>query len=151
MPGPHEGDLAYGAMLRALGLIERVMQPYFAQFGITGSQWGVLRTLHQAQADGGPGLRLTDLSHRLIIRPPSVSGVVDRLEKMGLVIREGVAGDLRVKRVKLTGEGRRLIEKIAAAHPAQIAALLGALSEADQANLHRLLEKLNEHLNQIAG
>src|SRR5438105_7293070 len=99
-------DNAARALVRAFGLLERVMQPYFSRFGITGSQWGVLRALHRAEAEGQPGLRLTDLSERLIIRPPSVTGVVDRLERIGFVVRENVPGDLRSKQVRLTPKSR---------------------------------------------
>src|SRR5947208_8724398 len=102
---PAEG--AFRELLRVFGLLERVMQTYFAQFGITGSQWGVLRNLHRAEQESGPGLRLTDLSERLTIRPPSVTGVVDRLERAGLVLRDGSRTDLRAKRVKLTSKGRQ--------------------------------------------
>ena len=35
-----------------------------------------------------PALRVTELSERLLIRPPSVTGVVDRLEARGLVVVE---------------------------------------------------------------
>src|SRR5438270_5216932 len=89
---PAEG--AFRELIRVIGLVERVMQPYFARFGISGSQWGVLRQLHRAEEDGAPGLRLTDLSERLLIRPPSVTGVVDRLERAGLVVRDGSRTDL---------------------------------------------------------
>src|SRR5436309_9189942 len=74
--------------IRVEGLVERVMQHYFARFGISSSQWGLLRTLHRAEEDGQSRLRLTDLSDRLLIRPPSVTGAVDRLERAGLGLRE---------------------------------------------------------------
>src|SRR5262245_55410997 len=80
---------AFRALLRNFGLVDRIMLPYFARFGISGSQWGVLRQLHRAEQEGLHGLRLTDLSERLLIRPPSVTGVVDRLERAGLVMRNG--------------------------------------------------------------
>src|SRR5919108_5259971 len=89
---PAEG--AFRELLRVLGLLERVMQPYFAQFGISGSQWGVLRNLHRAEEEGLPGLRLTELSDRLLVRPPSVTGAVDRLVRAGLVAREASVSDL---------------------------------------------------------
>jgi len=144
------GDITFRAMLRTLGLVERVMQPYFAQFGITGSQWGVLRVLHRAEAEGLPGLRLTDLSERLIIRPPSVTGVVDRLQNLGLVVREGMPDDLRARQVTLTPKARRLIERILVGHGGQIDNIMGPLSHEDQSNLQRLLVKLNDHLNALA-
>src|SRR4051794_13254810 len=98
----------FRALVRTLGLLERVMNPYFAQFGISGTQWGVLRTLHRAEADGQAGLRLIDLSDRLLVRPPSVTGIVDRLQRLGLVQRDETPHDLRAKQVVLTPKGRQL-------------------------------------------
>src|SRR5438034_11747477 len=96
--------------IRVQGLVERVMQHYFARFGISGSQWGLLRTLHRAEQDGQPGLRLTDLSDQLLIRPPSVTGAVDRLERAGLVLRDSSVLALRAELVALTAQGRQLLE-----------------------------------------
>ncbi len=143
-------DLAFRSVVRTFGLLERVMQPYFARIGITGSQWGVLRVLHRALSEGQSGLRLTDLSERLIIRPPSVTGVVDRLERLGLVVRQSVPGDLRVKRVMLTTKARQLLDRAVGRHEAQIDAVLGGLSADEHEELHRLLAKLNHHLEHMA-
>jgi DNA-binding MarR family transcriptional regulator len=135
--------------VRVVGLLERVMQPYFARFGISGSQWGLLRTLHRAAQDGQPGLRLRDLSDRLLIRPPSVSGVVDRLERAGLVVRDSSAADHRAKHVGLTSQGRQLIERILAVHEKQVATVLGGLSVQEQAQFHRLLGRFGQHLESL--
>ena len=142
---PAEG--AFRQVLRTIGLLERVMQPHFARFGITGAQWGVLRSLHRAELEGHAALRLTDLSERLLIRPPSVTGVVDRLERAGLVSRDGSPTDLRVKQVALTPRGRQLVERVLRVHSAQIEAVMGGLTAEEQAELHRLLGRLEEHLN----
>src|SRR5258708_2557324 len=104
-------EKAFRELIRLYGLLERVMQPYFARFGISGSQWGVLRNLHRAEQEGQGGIRLTDLGDRLLIRPPSVTGIVDRLERVGLVHRDGSPEDLRVKRVALTDKGRQLVRE----------------------------------------
>src|SRR6266446_1633521 len=110
-PGrPAEG--AFRDLIRTLGLLERVMQTYFARFGISGAQWGVLRNLHRAEEEGMVGLRLTDLSERLLVRPPSVTGVVDRLEKAGLVMRDGLPTDHRSKQVGLTSLGRNTVNQV---------------------------------------
>jgi DNA-binding MarR family transcriptional regulator len=143
-------DVAFRSILRTLGLLDRVMQPYFARFGITASQWAVLRALNRAEGDGLAGLRLTDLSERLIIRPPSVTGVVDRLERLALVIRESLAGDLRAKQVRLTPKGRQLMERVLSGHAAQIDAVLGGLTHHDHEEFQRLLAKLNCHLESMA-
>ncbi len=133
-------------LIRTFGLVERVMQPYFARFGITGSQWGVLRNLHRAEQDGLPRLRLTELSERLLIRPPSVTGLVDRLERAGLLVRHSSTTDLRAKQIGLTSAGRKLVQRVLAVHKEQIDSLLTGLSVQERTELHRLLALWRKHL-----
>ena len=122
------------------------MQPYFARHGISGSQWGALRNLLRAESEGLEGLRLSALSERLLIRPASVTGVVDRLERAGLVGRENDPTDQRAKFVRLTDEGRRLVEHVLQGHERQIESVLGGLSKTEQAALQQLLARLGRHL-----
>src|SRR6516162_9553344 len=96
-PAVRLADNPIRELVRTFGLLEKVMHPYFARFGISGSQWGVLRNLYRAEEEGLSGLRLIDLGERLLIRPPSVTGVVDRLERAALVLRGGSLTDLRAK------------------------------------------------------
>jgi DNA-binding MarR family transcriptional regulator len=146
LPAPRPAEGVFRQLLHTLGLLERVQQVYFAQFGISGSQWGVLRNLHRAEQEGLPGLRLTDLGERLIIRPPSVTGVVDRLERAGLVVRDGSPTDLRAKQVRLTPKGCQLVERVLTFHSDQIDAVLGGLNPQEQSEFHRLLSRLGQHL-----
>ena len=148
-PRPQPAEGTFRQLLRTIGLLERVMQPYFARFGISGSQWGVLRTLHRAELEGLTGLRLTDLGDRLLIRPPSVTGIVDRLERAGLVVRDGSPEDLRAKLVALTDKGRQLVGQVLAVHGEQIEKVLGCLSPAEQERLHRLLTRVGLHLESL--
>jgi DNA-binding MarR family transcriptional regulator len=141
---PTEG--AFRELVRTMGLVERVQHTYFAQFGLSGSQWGVLRNLHRAEQEGRPGLRLTDLSERLLIRPPSVTGVVDRLERAGLVVRGGSPTDLRAKQVALTDQGRELVERVLRVHGKQIDAVLGGLNPNELTEFHHLLSLFRQHL-----
>jgi DNA-binding MarR family transcriptional regulator len=139
-------ESAFRELIRTLGLLERIQQTYFARFGLTGSQWGVLRNLHRAEHEGLAGMRLTDLSERLLIRPPSVTGVVDRLERAGLVLREGSPTDLRAKQVALTDKGRELVERVLLVHGKQIDSVLGGLSSGELMEFHRLLSLFRQHL-----
>ena len=82
----------------------------------------------------------------MLIRPPSVTGVVDRLERAGLVVRDGSPTDLRAKQVGLTEQGRRLVERVLTLHGDQIESVLGGLSLPEQTELHRLLNRLGGHL-----
>ena len=132
-------ERAFRQLIRTFGLVERVMQPYFAQFGISGAQWAVLRNLHRAEQDGSPRLRLSELGERLLIRPPSVTGLVDRLERARLVVRVGSPTDLRAKQVSLTPAGRKLVQRVLTVHQEQVNAVLSGLGPDDRTELHRLL------------
>jgi DNA-binding MarR family transcriptional regulator len=139
-------EAAFKEFLRVFGLMERIMQAHFARFGISGSQWGVLRVLDRAQKGGQPGLRVTDLSDQLLIRPPSVTGAIDRLERAGLVERHSTPLDQRVKQVSLTSQGCELVDRALGAHQKQISAVLGGLNSKEQAEFGRLLAQLGHHL-----
>ena len=148
-PDPDENVAAFRAFVRASGLFRNIMEPYFAQFGISGAQWGVLRSLHRAEGEGLDHLRLTDLGRRLLVRPPSISGVVDRLERVGLVSRLRATTDQRAKEVVLTRSGRQLVKRVLRKHPAQIRAVLGGLDRGEVRVLHKLMEQVSAHLEKM--
>jgi len=127
------------------------MDPYFSRFGITAAQWGVLRQLHRAEAEGFRKLRPTDLCRRLLVKPPSISTLLDRVERLGFVARIEASGDQRTKEVALTRAGRRLIARVLREHPNQIRRVLAGLTCDEQHQLHRLMEKFAAHLSQLIG
>jgi DNA-binding MarR family transcriptional regulator len=146
-PSARPTETAFRELIRTYGLAERVMQTYFARFGISGAQWGVLRCLHRAEDEEElSSLRLTELSERLLVRPPSVVGVVDRLQRAGLIFRNGSPTDLRAKQIGLTRAGRRLVARILNVHEAQVRRVLPGLRPEEQEELRRLLALWREHL-----
>ena len=148
---PTSTEEAFRAFIRTFGLLKRVMEPYFSQYGISDSQWGVLRALHRAQEEGDEALRLTDLGERLLIRPPSVTGVVDRLQRSGLVKRVACPTDLRVKYVRLTARGRELVRRVLQRHLEKIESIMAGLDATEQRTLNQLLGQLGSHLNSLAA
>jgi DNA-binding MarR family transcriptional regulator len=139
-------ERAHRSLLRAYGSLRKAMEPYFARFGISRPQWAVLIVLHRSEQESGGGMRLRDLGERLFIQPPSVTGVVDRLEREGLVARSKAEEDGRVRHVRLTDEGRAVIERVLAVHAGEIQALMGGLTVRQQVTLARLLDQLETHL-----
>ena len=73
------------------------------QFGLTGPQSSVLRTLIKEGQ-----LSSASLSHRLYVTPSNITGIIDRLEKKGLVGRTKKEGDRRVALITLTKSGTEL-------------------------------------------
>ena len=56
---------------------------------------------------------------------------------------------MRAKQVALTTKGRELVERILAVHAQQIDSILGVFSPAEQTELHRLLSRLEKHLEEV--
>jgi DNA-binding MarR family transcriptional regulator len=125
------------------------MQPFFTGYGISGSQWGVLRVLYRAEGEGFAGLRLTDLGDRLLIRPPSVTAVVGRLQHLGLVARQPAPDDQRARQISLTPAGRKLVDRVMADHARRVEAVLAGLSMEEQKYLFTMLEKLGAHVTAL--
>src|SRR4051812_32675851 len=100
---------AFRALIRTFGLLKRVMEPHFTSIGISGAQWAILRNLYDMQSAGDDTIRLSDLGNRLLVRPPSVTGVVRRLRQMGLVEVAALQADQRAKTIALTDAGRQLV------------------------------------------
>ncbi len=152
---PAEIDpVAEGAMrnlVKAFGLLKHVMEPYFARFGLTGAQWGILRVLGRAEVEGAMSLRLSDLGKRLLVRPPSVTGLIGRMQRAGLVDLTSSTEDQRVKNVSLTPAGRKLLEQVMRGHGAQIESMLKPLSGAQREQLQALLEQVAGRMEELAG
>ena len=147
---PAKYEAVFLSLIRSYGLIKRVMEPYFARFGISGSQWAVLRVLHRAEQEGTPSLRLTDLGERLLIRPPSITGVVDRLSRQRLVSRNASSTDLRTKQVCLTDRGRELVERVLEGHRDRVRAIFSGLSREEQKELYEMLDRVDCEMEKMA-
>jgi len=143
------GD-AFVTLLRTIGAVRHVMDPFFARFNLTGPQWGFLRALYESHQAGVP-VRLTDLSNQMIIRPPSATVLVDRLVRMGLVKRVPQPDDQRSRYIQLTPSGILLVTKVMDAHATQIDRVMAGLSPAQMRELRKLMERLRQHMEEISS
>ncbi|WBY03777.1 MarR family transcriptional regulator [Ramlibacter tataouinensis] len=99
-----------------------------------------------AQLERAPeGLKMNELSRRMMVTGGNVTGITDQLAQEGLVDRVDVEGDRRAYRVRLTPRGRKLFNEMAQQHEDWIVQAFSALSDKDLATLHRLLGKVKEH------
>jgi DNA-binding MarR family transcriptional regulator len=105
-----------------------------------------------AQLDKAPtGMKLGELSQRLMVSNGNITGLVDRLVTQGLLDRQPAPNDRRTQLVKLTAEGRRSFRAMANAHESWIAEILGGLSASDQETLMRLLGKAKASARKTIG
>lgn len=113
-------------------------------FGISMARFDLLAQLERAPA----GLRMNELSRRLMVTGGNVTGLTDQLENEGLVVRADDPDDRRAYTVKLTPAGRALFNRMAAQHALWIEELLGGLNRTEKAQSYKLLAKLKQHVTQ---
>jgi DNA-binding MarR family transcriptional regulator len=94
--------------------------------------------------DGGH--TMGELARRLGITEKTMTGVVDRLEREGLVQRERSATDRRVVHSTLTPEGQRVYQRLDRLLRQQMGAFLDLLDGEDRKALFRMLEKLIQRM-----
>jgi DNA-binding MarR family transcriptional regulator len=99
-----------------------------------------------AQLERSPeGMKMSELSRRMMVTGGNVTGITDQLAAEGLVDRVDVEGDRRAYRVRLTPKGRKLFHEMAHQHERWILEALSPLSEKEIATLHKLLGKVKDH------
>lgn len=100
-----------------------------------------------AQLERHPeGLRMGELTRRLMVTGGNVTGLTDQLVDEGLVERRPIPGDRRAHAVRLTAKGKHAFDAMAREHERWVVALLAAVPAADRARLHALLGTLKSGL-----
>ncbi|MDB4916519.1 MAG: transcriptional regulator [Gemmatimonadetes bacterium] len=108
----------------------------FKPFGITQTQYNVLRILRGAGSDG---LCRNDIRERLISQVPDVTRLLDRMEEAGLIVRERDAADRRVVTTRITKQGLTLLDQVAEPVLASHRRALGHMSATQLESLLELL------------
>lgn len=120
---------------------DRLLRP----FKLTDSQFNVLMLLkHQSGPDG---MSQTKLGKMLLVNRSNVTGLIDRMEQAGWVERVDEADDRRVKRVRLTNSGRKLLEKAEKAYFKRVEEVMGPLEPGQIQALTRLLAEIRSRLD----
>ena len=105
-----------------------------------------------AQLERHPdGLRMSELSRRLMVSGGNVTGITDQLEREHLVVRIYDPADRRVVAVKLTAVGLVRFRDMAVRHERWIIELLAGLDQADKAGMFEILQKLKAHVTALAA
>ena len=131
-------------MLTCTQLIEKTVRTQLrAQFNTTLPRFDLMAQLERSPE----GLRMNELSRRLMVTGGNVTGITDQLEAEGLVERVDVPGDRRAWRVRLTHAGQANFRAMAQAHEGWIVSAFDALDAAEINDLHRLLGQVKSRLN----
>lgn len=138
MAEPDLGALLNASSSRLSTLGDRVLKP----LAVTSAQWKVLVVL----ARRGPS-RVTDLVEVLEHDQAAVSRLVGRMERTGLVAREGHPEDARAVVLVLTRKGRRVYARCDEQLREVMRGLEAALTAAEQKTLRRLLVRLTASID----
>jgi len=130
---------AFINLIRASSSLEVRINRHLQEVPLTPGQFGVLEVLFHCGS-----LCQSDLGGKLLTSGPNITLVVDNLEKRGLAQRERSKEDRRFVSVKLTDQGRALVQKIFPKHARIIAEQFTVLSVRDQEELRRLCRKLGK-------
>jgi DNA-binding MarR family transcriptional regulator len=113
---------------------------------ISVAEWVVL-----SRIAGGRGITSGELADGLNLTPGAISKIVEKLEIKGLVSRESIEGDARVRKLFVTDKGSDILPQLVKIADENHRRFFDSLTDREQETLRRLLHKLAEsnRINQI--
>lgn len=127
---------------RITGHLNRNLRRNLRRSGINLARWRVLAVLN----DHGR-LNISQIVAHTLLEQPTVSRVVDQLQREGLAVRESADGDSRFVQVRLTAEGEKAFETvypIAVEHQQQA---LKGFKQHEIKTLMGLLERIQNNIS----
>jgi len=136
---------AFTLLVKTAARLEAELNRVFRPLDLTGATYNILRILDVA---GTNGRSCGDISEQLIAEVPDMTRLLDRLERLGYVLRERSNIDRRMVKVTITDKGRAVLdslkEPVASCHKRQFS----ELSEPQLLELQNLLHMI---LKQVPG
>ncbi|PAT37484.1 MarR family winged helix-turn-helix transcriptional regulator [Vandammella animalimorsus] len=134
-------------LLSLSSAIDRDCAARLAPHGLSEGRFVLLFLLDAAE---GAALAPNALAEQAGISRATVTGLLDGLQREGLIERQPDAHDRRALRIVLTAQGRRTARKVIAQHSQWIAQLLAPLNSAERGQLQRLLGKIAAAMQEAA-
>lgn len=128
-------------LLQARESVMLHFRPDLRAYGLTDQQWRVLRVLGE-QPGGKAGVDTGQVAREAFILGPSLTGVLSRMERDGLIQRRRAPEDQRRTVVDATAKGRKLVEKLSASIEAHYQMMEKSLGKRQLAQLYELLDKV---------
>jgi MarR family 2-MHQ and catechol resistance regulon transcriptional repressor len=122
---------------RCYRALKQIAESSIAEAGLCLSDFAALEALLHR----GP-LTITEIQAKVMLASGSMTAAVDRLERKGLVVRSATPSDRRAKVLKLTPEGKRVVEAAFRRYVAELEAAMAILNDTEKRQLHHTLKKL---------
>jgi len=141
-------DLRHETLLnivRTVSVLSVKGEAFFRKYGITEAQFNVLFALKYKKKKWTQ----SELGRRLVVTRASITSILDKLEIKGLVIRNSVTGNRRIRHVELTPEGLALIKKMEPIYRKNIHRLLSCFTDKQCSEIIKYMETIRQQLKNI--
>jgi DNA-binding MarR family transcriptional regulator len=129
-------------LLTCTQLIEKQVRGQLrTQFDTTLPRFDLMAQLERAPE----GMKMNELSRRMMVTGGNVTAITDQLTREGLVERLDVMEDRRAWRIRLTLKGRNTFRDMAQQHEAWIVSAFDNLNEKEIQTLYKLLGRVKQH------
>ena len=118
--------------------------------GYNPSEFKVLATIRHGANDLNAEMKISEISKLLQVTPPTVTQIINTLEKDGLVERMVDPEDRRAVKIKLSEAGMEATEKARKVFSQTFLGLIDFLGEEDSEQLANLLSKAHEYFNELS-
>jgi len=125
------------AFLRTTADVQTALDAHFARYKLSMGKFTLLMQLMQVD-----GLMPSECAERLGVARATITGLLDGLERDGLLERQSCPTDRRMSRVHLTNKGRTLLETLLPDHFCRTTGLMAHLDTDEKKLLTKLLHKL---------
>jgi MarR family 2-MHQ and catechol resistance regulon transcriptional repressor len=127
------------ALARTYNLVMRRFTACYKRFGLSAASFNLLVLLQRGRA----AMTQRELGERLVVSPSDMTGLVDRLERKGLV-RRTPGQDRRAKVLRITPKGSELVDRVWPRHAEEVQRLVRAFSGEEAQRLARGLTQLRQ-------
>ncbi len=107
--------------------------------GLTFPQYRVIRVLGKFGA-----MPMNKIGEHMLVTPPDITGLIDRLEGRGYIERRGSGTDRRIVIMRLTRRGKTLHRRTSVQHRKLVSRIMKVLSGDELVNVTRLLDRIKE-------
>lgn len=126
------------AFLHTTADVYQALDIHFARYGLSRGKFTLLMQLYLACE----GLTPSECAERAAVTRATITGLLDGLERDGLVRREPDATDRRMLRLQLTDQGRDLLSQMLPDHFCRTTGLMANLTDSEKKTLIELLNKV---------
>ena len=134
---------AFLHLLRTGDLVFGAENEFLHDRGLSQGRFTVLMLLNRCCSEPKTPAELADEAS---VTRATITGLLDNLERDGMVVRETSPGDRRTVLVRLTDKGQRCIDMVLPHYCRRVSALMEPLSEAERTTLVALLQKVQQGL-----